>query len=533
MSYLLQQLLVNHNYNIDYDELSFQIKSHPTYPSLHAITGVVDHFNIENVALDIPKTKDTLNQLPKTFLAQVNVDLEDRFVVVNKTKDNCKLTLNSRNKKVLSQTEFLKIFTGIILVITPNEALSHTVISDTISIIKNGLAIGSVVLIVLLNILSNSKLETVIFLILSFLGVYCSIAIIKQEQGENSILGNAFCSKQTQSKNCNAVLTSKGSFIIKNLKLSDLSIIYFTSLFLSSFILLLNSGGFFSLKVISLIALPITIYSLYYQSLIIKKWCLLCLSVIVIIWLQALIAFLFFSYNFELKNSLVTVLTFACICLVWITTSRVFKEYKTLKQTKIEYFRFKRNFDLFNNQLKLSKLINTRTEIPKEIILGNTNSPLDITIITNPMCGPCKQVHNIIEDILTRHKASVKLTIRFNIRTDNPNNTAIRIASRLLEINDVEGNDICLAAMHDIYGNLSAEQWSKKWEICSKPNYYLSTLYDQHIWCNTHSINFTPEILINGQSFPKLYDRSDLLFFMDDLIEVTKPNKQAISINES
>jgi hypothetical protein len=40
--------------------------------------------------------------------------------------------------------------------------------------------------------------------------------------------------------------------------------------------------------------------------------------------------------------------------------------------------------------------------------------------------------------------------------------------------------------------------------------------------------NFTPEILINGHSFPKEYDRADLVYFVEDLYEscnqVTKKN---------
>ena len=37
------------------------------------------------------------------------------------------------------------------------------------------------------------------------------------------------------------------------------------------------------------------------------------------------------------------------------------------------------------------------------------------------------------------------------------------------------------------------------------------------------AINFTPEILINGKSFPKEYSRTDLIFFIEDLEENSQP----------
>ena len=76
---LVQRLLRRNQISFDKEELSFQIQSHPSYPSLHAITGVLDHFNIENVAADVPINTRTLLQLPNCFIAQVNTETRQRF----------------------------------------------------------------------------------------------------------------------------------------------------------------------------------------------------------------------------------------------------------------------------------------------------------------------------------------------------------------------------------------------------------------------------------------------------------------------
>ena len=46
LSLIVKKLLSKNAISFDKKELDFQIQSHPSYPSLHAITGVLDHFNI-------------------------------------------------------------------------------------------------------------------------------------------------------------------------------------------------------------------------------------------------------------------------------------------------------------------------------------------------------------------------------------------------------------------------------------------------------------------------------------------------------
>ena len=168
LSYLVKQLLKENKLNIDFDELDFQIQTHPTYPSLHAITGVLDHFNIENLALDVPVTSDTLNQLPNTFLAQVERDTKKQFAVVTKTKDNYQITLDSKNKIIISQSDFLKQFSGIMLAVDKEETLQFDKSSKKKSFLIDSFLLCSAILTALIFLNSNTSLTTFIFIILSF-----------------------------------------------------------------------------------------------------------------------------------------------------------------------------------------------------------------------------------------------------------------------------------------------------------------------------------------------------------------------------
>ena len=195
------------------------------------------------------------------------------------------------------------------------------------------------------------------------------------------------------------------------------------------------------------------------------------------------------------------------------------KSLKELSQSKLDYFRFKRNFNLFNTLLETSKAIDTSIAETSEIVIGNKNVPLNITIITNPFCGHCKSVHTLVEDIYKKYPDKVQINLRFNINTIDKGNDEVKVTTRLLEIFKKSDDLVCLDAMHDIYNGMKTEDWLNKWQNCYEKEKYISVLNNQSEWCKSNEINFTPEILINGRSFPKEYNRSDLIYFIEELEE--------------
>ncbi len=73
--------------------------------------------------------------------------------------------------------------------------------------------------------------------------------------------------------------------------------------------------------------------------------------------------------------------------------------------------------------------------------------------------------------------------------------------------------------MGEIYEGMSPTLWFEKWRIAIDKENYISELEKGNTWCKENAINFTPEVLINGKSFPKEYNRTDLIFFIEDLEE--------------
>jgi uncharacterized membrane protein len=519
--YLLKRLLKENKIKVDEKELEFQFQSHPSYPSLHSLTGVLSHFKVNHLALEIPQNIETLNKLPKSFIAYIKDKKNDDLVLVTLTDSNIRLVFDKNKERFLSADEFLEAWTGIIVAIEKDEEI--LVKNTTKDFLKVFAPVTVLVLLALFFSFKPTLFQSVHFL-LSFIGFGISIVIVKHELGFHSAIADKFCSGNIDKINCDDVLNSKAASFFGTFKLSDVGIIYFIAVILSWLLLIVNNANYDPLILITALAIPFTFYSIIYQYFVVKKWCLLCLSIVLTLWLQA--ASLYFV-NFGIADLSININSIALIVFSFLLTTSLWQfvlpklnKEQELKKLKIEHFKFKRNYGIFDALISRSVAINTAIQDIEEIVFGNKNSnaPLKIVVITNPLCGHCKSAHKVVEQLLELKENNIQISIRFNVNTKDENSIAIKIALRLLELYHLKREQECLEAMQDIYGKLAPTIWLEKWGE-AKNQKYIGVLNAESHWCEQNNINFTPEILVNGRSFPMEYDRSDLIYFVDDIIE--------------
>lgn len=521
LTYLVLELLQKNNILIDSQELNFQIQSHPSYPSLHSITGVLSHFNIENVAIRVPVNSETLSELPKCFLAEIEIDDIKHLVLVNKTGRDYKLVFDKKNNKIISETLFLEQFTGVIVVVENDKtkSTSKTIKSDYTKL----LAYVTAVLFILVFFFLKPNLIVSVHYLLSILGVATSILIIQHDLGMSSTIVNSICSQESKTTNCNAVLNSKGAQLFNAIKLRDVCIIYFSAISVSWFLLLLSKTGYSIVFGFSILAIPAIIYSIYYQAVITKAWCILCLTVVVILVSQVMLALFAGLPQMDFSklhlSSLIILVSIVSISAFWLFIASKLEKEKNYNILKIEATKFKRNYSIFKNLLYEHKPIDTRVTNASEIVFGNKKSSLKLLVITNPFCGFCKDVHLLVENLLRKYSDQISITIRFNINTQNSESELVRTTSRLLEIYNMEEEQTCLKAMHDIYVKKDFQEWIKLFGDCENPLQYQEVLSKEREWCLKNQINFTPELLINGVVYPKVYKKEDLWYFIDELYE--------------
>jgi len=112
---ILNLYLKDHHIKIPIEELELQLLSHPSYPSLHSITGVLDHFNIDNMALEVPQNRETFDMLPEQFISFVTMENGSEFVVTKKINNGVQIYFGNRKKEILSFEEFINVWNGVVV----------------------------------------------------------------------------------------------------------------------------------------------------------------------------------------------------------------------------------------------------------------------------------------------------------------------------------------------------------------------------------------------------------------------------------
>jgi len=463
--YLLKILLRRNNISVNEEELEFQILSHPSYPSLHAVTGVLDHFAVNNYALEVPKHVDTLNLLPSSFLALIHGDKDNGYALVSKHDHGFQLSFGSDKSKIVTVDYFLEVWTGVIVIVESDK--QEVVVEGQRLNLAKITSIATIISFVAIFFFNGPDLFQAIHFLLTLLGVAICVLIVQHELGFHSKVLDRFCSEESKKTSCNAVLNSKGATLFGSFKFSDIGIVYFVSLVFLWLLIIMGNAS--TVVLITALAIPFTLYSIYYQYRVVRKWCPLCLSVVTVLWLQA--ASLSFVdskiavASLTLNGVLLAAFSFLATFALWQFIAPILKKEQELSALKIEHFKFKRSFNIFKSLSSGVECIDTDIAGSSELVFGDRSdgSPLKVVVITNPLCGFCKEAHELVENLLKRKDRPVQVTIRFNVSED-PNSIDRKIALRLIEIYKIAGDQVCLEAMHEVYGKFSPAPWLLKWE---------------------------------------------------------------------
>jgi hypothetical protein len=234
---------------------------------------------------------------------------------------------------------------------------------------------------------------------------------------------------------------------------------------------------------------------------------------------QAFMSFMVFDFVVYSSELFLTLFSFLFLSFIWAELKPSYKKAQEFNVLQLEHYKFKRNTSLFTTALKSSEKKEMTITGINEIILGNKNAALKIVLVTNPMCFFCKEAHRVFHDLLKGREEGIQLIIRFNINTSNQeSNLSLEISNQLVEMYSDKGEKETLQALDEIYSDMEANDWLKKWKATTFLN-HLPELEKAKEWCVSNAVNFTPAVFINGYLFPKEYDKTDITFFIDHLIE--------------
>lgn len=508
----LFQYLEKENIVIDKSEFDFQIQSHPDYPTLLSVVDTLSFFNIKNGVLQVDYAE--IDALPDHFVALLNLDGQQLCFIEKKGESYIyKKVSNTTDEYTLSP----EVWSGFILLLEkPENEVLPTASKKSFSWV---LPVLCFVLFSSYLFYTPSNLITKLFFVFPAIGILFSIAALKDLFGTKIKLLNSFCN-MASSTSCSTVVNSDKWKIFEIINFSDLSVVFFVSQLTGFFSLLLlgDTAAYFSIqKVLLLGALPILLLSLYFQKMVEKKWCPICLTIMSVVLLELIYLFVFENTVFAFSP--VSIIVFSLVVLtvvtIWISLKEILIKQKELKEYQLKAIRFEKNYDVFRNSL----LAKEKTEmLQSPLLFGNRESSIKIVLISNPFCGYCKDAHTVIETILEKYSDDVKIELVLKADLERENEHSVKLFRSLINIYMNEGEKSFLTALQAWFENTNLTAWLERFprNITSE----FDSIFDfQYKWCEENDFNFTPAILINGYEYPKMYDRKTLPFFIKDFIE--------------
>ena len=514
MVQLVQKYLSINNYKDQTEEFEDLFQFHPDYPSLFAITDTFDLLSIENVAVRIQK--EQLSELPDSFFAVH----KNNIVLATQKENTITIETEKEGKKVLLLDDFIQDWDGIVAVIEPNETSKSASFKTASNWHYYALAI--LALVIVSFVYNSYGISEILLLLTSLAGFIFSVFIVQEKLGVKNEMVSKFCS-MSPSASCDSVIGSNKGEINKWINFADLPVLFFGINLLA--VLANPSGSSVVIGLLSLLSLPVIVYSIYIQKWQLKKWCLLCLTVSAIIILQSAVWIFMmqpFVYSasslFPYLFSLILIGT-SLLAIKPILTGKMKAEEEVNKLKK-----FKRNFGIFNSLTKEIPVLAGFNKL-EGLEFGKIDADVELLIILSPSCGYCHKAFAESMELITKYPEKISLKVLFNINPDNANNPYKIVVDQLLEINS-KNKDSVLEAISDWHiKKMGLDKWLDKWnsgDISMKINQQVELQYD---WCRENQFNYTPVKIVNNVIFPHEYEISDIRYFLGDFSEAKSLRK--------
>lgn len=528
---LLQQLQVK---RITPNTVNEILQNHPDYPSLLSINDSLQQWHIDTAAFMAEPEK--LHELPTPFIAVLN---NKDFVTVIQNSETITYK-NGTNKKAITKTkeDFIKEWKGIVLLATATEQSGDA--NYTKEKQKELLQAAKLPLVLLLlagiglfaMYKSGWHIGFSLLLLIKLAGIAVASLLLWYEIDKTNPLLKQICSA-TKTTNCSAILESKQSKLLGLLSWSEIGFIYFANGFLFLLFAAATKNIQPALSLIAwlnVLALPYTVFSVYYQWQVAKQWCVLCLAV-----QGLLVAEFITSYFFNLLSKVyiphipfaLLVITFSLPAIAWFLLKPVLLQAQQQKRTKRQLARLKYDARIFNTLLPKQKQIATNAN-GLGITIGNPTAIHTIIKVCNPYCNPCAKIHPKI-DALLENNPNIKVQIIFTATDKEEDKRALPV-KHLLAI-DAKGDKALTAkALDDWYMaekkdyELFAAKYPMNGEL-KQQNEKVKAMSD---WCNKTYIEFTPTFFISlpsplgeGQGvrfyqLPDIYSVDDVNYFLTE-----------------
>lgn len=510
--YICELLLKKYRINYDRSFLKEELMSHPDYPSIWAFTDVLASLNI---CLKVLETNwaSLLNVKGIPFLAHIKENVEHFVLVINvNDKGITYIDDFSKRTKTISKDDFLQIWDRRIAYITDFPTLN---IKEKVSLAKDNILkfvglLFTIILLFLLCVEKHADSYLIGQLLIKLIGILFSLVLVYQKRNDKPLLIHKVCNLNKRI-DCNAVLKSNASKI-GGIEMSDIGFIYFIWSFILLVVSIINENSIEMcsfLGLISLCAIPYMLFSVYYQSYVIQKFCLFCIAIISLLLLEILCFVFYFSdFTYPTVSSCITaIFILICTSICWYFYRKRLGYISLLEDGHIRYLTLKKNCDIFYALWKKENSV-LCTNLQS---VFNTSNKLSVDVALSLHCKYCslnfKQIKGLIE------KTDSYSFVFYFSWNDKDEEQHIFI-HRLISVYYFQGEKSFLYYLQQWYklkeySVLNIENVPKLIPDNMFLNYKNSCLD----WFKSNHITNVPVVYVLGKRLPAIYQIKDLYYF--------------------
>ncbi len=505
-----------------------QLQIHPDYPSLLSLSDTLDTWHIQNAALKLQP--EQFKELEAPFVAHLYSNDGEFVLVTSLDKENVNFTDGAFKQYQVAYHDFYRLWSGIVLVAEATEQsgekdYQYKRKQEQLASLRIHTFILLFSSIVFLSILQKAFTDwrEYLFIANQLFGFIICVLLFTVQWGFGNALVNNFC-QIGKTGNCNNILNSSASKLFGWLSWSEVGLLYFSGSFLA--ILMLPVNHWVLLKILNILALPYTVWSVYYQARVAKSWCVLCLMVQALLWIEFIINYpITFNDVLTINEIIVTIQAFGIPTILWLFIKPLIIQSNKLNKTQQALQKFKSNPALFQALLVNQKEVSLPSLSGIQTIhLGSPIANNTILMVSNPFCKPCAKAHKDLEEVL-RDNPHLKAEIIF-LTCGDTDGKRLDIAQHLLAL-QASSNNIA-NALDDWYaeGINNIEAWKKKYPIAEVNQPYFIEMAKAHCdWCSFANITATPTFFINGFEKPSIYELADLVQLLSSVPEVITPQQ--------
>ncbi len=509
---LLQALNVQHTTK----DLRRHLLSHPDYPSLQGITGVLDEYRINNVAFRA--TIDQLQEVEYPVLLYLTERNGTFGLLHGITSEEAILTTDTNEKKNYPIPLFEELWSGIAVLTETNEQSGEPASSikpkSRLSKMAQWATAAGLLLLLVGASWQTQSIALASLLAIKLIAIGFVTLLASHELGIDTALSDKLCTL-SKSTGCNEVLKSKASSLFGVVKLADVGLVYFAS---TTIALAISAATGMATNMqhllawISVLSLPFIAFSITYQLAVVKKWCPFCMGIAGMLATEAVLALTTGSILFESPTLPCAMLVTFCgllVSLLWMVLKPVLQEKIRLERFEFLYTRLKRKPEVIKGILAESDQV-AITPFHNEVVLGNPNASFTITEVVNPYCRPCSSSFEKLKALVDECGDRVRVQLRFLVPND-PKNQGYQVAAHLIALSTKLTTKELLEAASSWFSTTDYAKWVAQYpvDITEKIHKELAL---QNSWAGSVGVNATPTIYVNGYSWKLDMDLYDLKY---------------------